>query len=219
MQTFHMTPEAAIAVVRERRPGSVQNTRQVRFVHAYAEYVGRLRLSFVIPPLDKEQALFTISDFIARQRRYLHGAHRGGCASAEEAWWGLTGDRGVRARSQARNSNCCDRCPRSLSSFATAWLRTPPPPRTPPRSPHRSLSSGAPNSPPSPPPSASLTSAVACRSPDWDHKCEEDLRQLKRRVNGDDWYGLDAVDIRFRAQLLLDWFDTLAVRAALPWGS
>jgi protein tyrosine phosphatase domain-containing protein 1 len=43
--------------------------------------------------------------------------------------------------------------------------------------------------------------------PAWAHEDEVNLANLKRRMNGHDWYGLDAADVRYLAQLLLDWFE------------
>ncbi|KAL7750471.1 hypothetical protein RI367_004245 [Sorochytrium milnesiophthora] len=69
--------EEAIQLVRERRPGSVQTSRQVQFVHTFARYIDEVR-QCVSPRLVNDtppppQDITSLHQWMDKQRMYLHG--------------------------------------------------------------------------------------------------------------------------------------------------
>jgi Dual specificity phosphatase, catalytic domain len=51
---------------------------------------------------------------------------------------------------------------------------------------------------------------------DWSARDELVIRQLKNRLNHDDWFGIETLPCSYKAQLLLDWVDTL-VEPIIPF--
>eukprot|EP01135_Chromosphaera_perkinsii_P005892 Nk52_evm25s370 gene=Nk52_evmTU25s370 len=74
---FHYTPSDAIKWVRLRRPNSVQTRQQINFVFQFEEFLWPLKCTFAnaapvyFPP-------FSLSEFLLRQRIFLHGEHSRG---------------------------------------------------------------------------------------------------------------------------------------------
>jgi len=66
--TNQLSAEDAIMQVRTHRPLSIQTTKQANFIHAFAEFTRSIRLVY-----DDEAAPSSLSQVLARQRKYLHG--------------------------------------------------------------------------------------------------------------------------------------------------
>jgi len=66
----NIPPELAIRLVRRDRPGSVQTTGQVQFVHDFHAYLNAARVVFALP---KVHDRFTLAETVEHQNRRLHG--------------------------------------------------------------------------------------------------------------------------------------------------
>src|SRR5690348_6767039 len=59
-----------ILITTHRRPRSIQNRAQEKFIHHFNNFLKELRIVFAIP---KVHPKFTLERALKRQRRYLHG--------------------------------------------------------------------------------------------------------------------------------------------------
>lgn len=66
----HLTPLEAVTLVRKNRPGSIQTSKQLKFVHDFYHYVQAQRLVFTMPGVHTRLCL---EEATQMQHRMLHG--------------------------------------------------------------------------------------------------------------------------------------------------
>ncbi|KAL7683512.1 putative tyrosine specific protein phosphatase [Plasmopara halstedii] len=66
----NISAELAIRLVRRDRPGSIQTSGQVQFVHDFHTYINAARIVFALPKIHDQ---FTLAETIEHQNRRLHG--------------------------------------------------------------------------------------------------------------------------------------------------
>jgi hypothetical protein len=149
-----VSPEKAIHMLRTRRPGCVQTSRQVKFITQFAAFLVQARKVF---PEHGEHAL-GLAAMISRQRVYLHGEERDGLTHVPKLVQRVAQAVMLQGHAAAALAGVVD-----LDQGTETWVK----------------------------------------------QSEASVRQLRQRINGDDYTALSGCQTRHLMQLLLDFLDML----------
>lgn len=198
------TPDEAVALVRVRRPGSLQTAAQLAFVERFARYLLEMRRVF---PLAGGTHDMKMDAILKRQRAYLAG---------EESQFYRTVPKLIAELCDSLLETATEEPLITVEAFLEPARESEPPPgqgkTRRPRSRSRSRSRGQSGHRSS----TSLLPGYSRNSAEitpglflWGAKDDVQLMKLKRRLNADDWLSLEHTGVEYVAQLLLDYLWSL----------